>query len=80
MKSEANYSLPFACFSCRKSFKIAWTGFSPDKNDERTQGRLCPQCGQELRFCGRYFKAPAHRDAKGWREVEEAVRSGHQFN
>lgn len=79
MKSQANYSLPFACFVCRKSFKIAWSGFSPGAADPRVFGHRCPQCSAELSYCGRFFKAPPQGDVKRWREVQELVRGGQQF-
>lgn len=70
------HSLPFVCFNCRKSFKVVWSGFSPARNSPRILGQCCPECAGQLRYVGRYFKAPPKNCLKQWRKVELLFQRG----
>lgn len=70
------HSLPFACFNCRKSFKVEWNDFSPGKNDPKVLGQRCPECAGQLVYAGRYFKAPPKNALKQWRKVALLFQRG----
>ncbi len=73
------YTLPFVCFTCRKSFKIGLSEFAPRflTHEEIENATFpCPQCARRLNFVGRYFKAPRRTEVKQWQKVEELYRSG----
>ena len=63
------YLVAHACFSCRKSFKVA-----PRQNLAK-----CPGCGGELHEMGRSFKAPAFRDTEQWAKVQALYNAGFRF-
>jgi len=65
----AAYLVAHACFSCRKSFKVA----------PRQQSAKCPNCGDQLHQMGRSFKAPAIRDTEQWAKVEALYNAGFRF-
>lgn len=67
--SDGSYRVAHACFSCRKSFKIA----------PRQQSAKCPNCGGQLHQMGRSFKAPAIRDTEQWAKVEALYNAGFRF-
>ena len=67
--SSGGYLVAHACFSCRKSFKIA-TRLEPAK---------CPNCGDTLHWMGRSFKAPAARDKEQWTKVQALHQAGFRF-
>lgn len=65
------YYAPYACFSCRKSFKRrAETGLP---------GKTCPQCGGAAIGLSRNFAPPPTTDKTQWRVVEYLVRSGFRY-
>ena len=68
----AYYSLPLACFRCRKAFKKTLQPHPPTLLQEIP----CPQCGRALAFVGRYFKAPPRQNIKQWRKVELLYENG----
>ncbi|MFD2263260.1 hypothetical protein ACFSM5_10205 [Lacibacterium aquatile] len=64
------YLHPFACFSCRKSFKRA----------SQTRAVLpCPNCGGPSIGLTRKFKPPKQSDLRQWAKVEALVRNGFLF-
>jgi hypothetical protein len=65
---SARHTLPFVCFTCRKSWKIA---IEVNDDSDLTYGfRLpCPQCQSAMPFAGRYFKAPPQNALKQWAKV-----------
>jgi hypothetical protein len=69
------YRVAHACFSCRRSFKLA-----DDSKDEDTQDRFCPNCSQALRKMGRSFAAPKKTDTEQWKKVELLWNAGFRFN
>ena len=64
------YLIAYACFKCRKSFKIA-----PRQEREA----LCPGCRGIIFEMGRSFKAPAKRDRGQWAKVEALYHAGFRF-
>ena len=73
---------PFACFTCRNSFKkkVAlpklgdqWVVIRP------IQGSKCPSCGGPIYFMGVHFKAPKKTDKQQWQKVELLIRAGFDF-
>ena len=60
---------PFACFSCRVSFK---------RSAERGS-KKCSNCGGELFNMGRAFKAPKRTNKEQWKKVEKLRRAGYGF-
>jgi predicted RNA-binding Zn-ribbon protein involved in translation (DUF1610 family) len=68
--SASGYLHPYACFSCRKSFKRA----------NRVDAVLpCPECGGPSIGLTRKFKPPKHTDLQQWKKVEALVRRGFLF-
>src|SRR5688572_1968016 len=67
------YLIAHACFSCRKSFKLA-----PRSQAERPPP--CPQCSKSLREMGRAFRAPPLRNKAQWRKLELLVAAGFRFD
>ena len=64
------YLHPYACFSCRRSFKRA----------SRTEAVLpCPHCGGPSIGLTRKFKPPRQSDIRQWQKVEALVRRGFLF-
>lgn len=59
---------PHACFSCRKSWKLA-----------EASTAKCPECGGELHWMGRAFKVPRKTDKEQWSKVEALWRAGYRF-
>jgi predicted RNA-binding Zn-ribbon protein involved in translation (DUF1610 family) len=59
---------PHACFSCRKSWKLA-----------EASSAKCPECGDELHWMGRAFKVPRKADKEQWSKVEALWRAGYRF-
>jgi hypothetical protein len=66
------YLFPFACFTCRRSFKRAFK-----RGEDR---RKCPHCGGDAIMLDRKFKAPRSDDVKQWRKVQELVEAGFRFD
>lgn len=62
------YTIAHACFSCRKSFKVA-----------NTNGPRCPDCTGSLHLMGRSFKAPKKSDVDQWKKVEKLWNAGFRF-
>ena len=67
------YRIAHACFNCRKSFKIEIEYLN------YTGGHKCPQCGNELEYMGRSFKAPKQKDIKQWEKVRRLIEAGFIF-
>lgn len=69
-RAASAYLHPYACFSCRRSFKRAST----------TAAVLaCPRCAGPAIGLTRKFKPPRHDDLKQWAKVEALVRQGFLF-
>lgn len=83
--------LQYACFVCRKNFKRPQFAGSISRfmtseqaigqrkeyeGFENSREYKCPDCGGQAHFMGIDFKAPKKSDVKGWRAVEEFIRSG----
>jgi len=68
----APYLVAHACFKCRRSVKIHVGYWSP---------RLarCPECGGNLCWLGRTFRAPKRSDARQWKKVETLWQAGFRF-
>ena len=66
---SGRYLVAHACFSCRKSFKIA----------PRPQQAKCPSCSGPLHWMGRSFKTPASRDTAQWAKVQTLYQAGFRF-
>lgn len=68
-KEVQAFRFPFACFDCRKSFKLP----------ARPEGRNCPQCRTPMEMLSRKFSAPRSKDLAQWRKVRFLVEHGFRF-
>jgi len=64
-----DYLIAFACFSCRKSFKMGL----------HAKPQTCPNCGDPLKLMGRSFKTPKNTDYDEWKKVEKLWTAGYRF-
>ena len=64
------YLIAYACFACRKSWKVK-------PRDEREA--KCPECGGVTHEMGRAFKAPKKTDSEQWEKVEVLWEAGFRF-
>ena len=64
------YLIAYACFACRKSFKLA------PRSDSRA---ICANCGEIAYEMGRSFKAPPTKDAEQWAKVRALYDAGFRF-
>lgn len=63
----------FACFNCRKMFKIQPDRWHWDKDLKRMvtdHPPVCPECGGLMRRVGREFKPPRREDKDAWEAAE----------
>jgi hypothetical protein len=70
----AVYRVAQACFTCRRSFKIA--GHPPG---EAQPDARCPGCGASLKWMGRTFRTPKQSDIAEWKKVEALWNEGFRF-
>lgn len=56
----------WSCFDCRKTYN--------------RKHNKCPHCGSELKFMGKYFKAPKRNKDKEWEAVELLIDAGAIYN
>ncbi len=66
---SADYLVAHACFKCCISFKI----------EPRDGPAPCPNCGSDLAYMGRSFKAPKKSNKMQWRKVEKLWLAGIRF-
>lgn len=66
---HANCKQHYACFSCRKAFKVRGTF-----NSTATPAP-CPECKQPMTAMGLLFRAPRQRAVKAWKKLEELARN-----
>jgi hypothetical protein len=67
---SVRYLVSHACFTCRKSFKLA----------PRIGGDArCPNCSGPMFEMGRSFKAPPLRDVEQWAKVQALYEAGFRF-
>ena len=71
MAQSPPYLHPFACFSCRRSFKRP-----AGRRDEAT----CPNCGNPAVRLSRKFKPPRQENVEHWETVERLVKLGFRFD
>jgi hypothetical protein len=64
--------LPFACFTCRKSFKRP--------TQRGVTQRPCPVCGGPALQLGRYFQPPSQTKRKEWQVIEYLATHGYAFD
>ena len=69
-KLGVQYLIAHACFTCRKSFKLA----------PREGAAPCGVCGSQLCEMGRSFKAPKASDTKQWQKVQTLYAAGFRFS
>src|SRR5690606_11820866 len=63
------------CFQCRKVFKKPhW--YKMKYAPETPPTYFCPDCGEEMVYMGYKFRAPPKSDTKGWKRIEDGVKSG----
>ena len=68
--TSGSYLVAHACFTCRKSFKIA----------PRPEFKAaCPNCGGAAHEMGRSFKAPPSRNLAQWAKVQALYEAGFRF-
>jgi hypothetical protein len=63
----------YACFACRKMFRIASARFTWDKDlkmNVTEHPPVCPDCGALMRNVGRYFKPPRRDNKQAWEAAE----------
>ena len=81
--AEHTYKEPFACFTCRKSFKQQSRWELPDA-ERPAPGEprvvLCPQCRQPMADMGLDFKAPSQSEVKQWEKVRALYAAGFAFH
>jgi hypothetical protein len=65
---HANVMQHYACFACRKAFKVRGTFNST------TAPTPCPECKGLMTATGVLFRAPRQRAIKVWRRLEEMTR------
>jgi hypothetical protein len=70
VKEDPSYLHPFACFSCKRSFK---------RSAARSVERTCPHCGSVAVAMNRKFKPPPRSDEDQWRKVEFLYKPGFRF-
>jgi hypothetical protein len=68
---DKGFLCPFACFTCRKSFKRAARPGDVE--------RKCPHCGGTAVRLDRKFKPPAQDDVKQWEKVRRLYSAGIDF-
>jgi hypothetical protein len=59
---------PHACFECCKSWKLS-----------EASNAKCPECGGEIHWMGRAFKAPRKTDDEQWAKVRALWSAGFRF-
>jgi hypothetical protein len=64
--------VPYACVSCRRSFKRRRSWPLPDK-------LACSHCGEEALRVSQKFKPPARDDVRQWNKVSALLRAGFRF-
>ena len=73
------YKDHFACFDCRKTFRVRpaaeWVDEAVRAGDARRVVK-CPDCGRPMANMGLDFKSPRRRDAKQWEKVRLLYRVG----
>ena len=70
----------FACFACRKMFRIDPSRFYWDKDLKRMvtdHPPTCPDCGALMRRVNRDFRPPRREDKQAWESAELLYLSGH---
>jgi len=76
------YKEPFACFTCRKSFKHQ-SRWDLSESERPAPGAkrvvLCPQCRQPMADMGLDFKAPPQTDVEQWKKVQALYEAGFTF-
>lgn len=70
-----DYTMSYACFDCRKSFKRHFDCSPP----EYPQVIDCLECDGKFVNLGRHFKAPRRTDEKQWKKVRYLVEHGFLF-
>jgi hypothetical protein len=65
-----HYLHDYACFRCRKSFKLP----------VGRPGSVCRQCRAPLVRLGRNFRRPARNDREQWEKVRLLAEAGYRFN
>ena len=68
------YLFPYACVSCRKSFKRKVEEHEPGLPDKQ-----CPHCGGVATGLYRHFKAPPTNDILQWKKVALLIQNGFRF-
>ena len=75
------YKPHFACFNCRKAFRIPKKREDQAKAAADTRGGevLCPQCRAPMVGMGLDFKAPKQTEVKQWQKVRILCDHGFKF-
>jgi hypothetical protein len=69
---HSNAMQHYACFACRKAFKVRGT------YNSTTAPAPCPECKGPMTAMGVLFRAPRQRAVKAWRRLEELARGSPQ--
>lgn len=77
----------FACFACRKAFKIRqWEEGEPGPRKARVRPRhvprpvTCPDCARPMIDMGLDFKAPPKEDRRAWQILDILQQHGFTFH
>ncbi len=76
------YKRHYACFACRKAFRVRPTEEWADANVRSGSVTLvvkCPDCGHPMHEMGLDFKAPRKKNRKQWKKVEVLHAAGITF-
>ncbi len=76
------YKPRFACFSCRKSFRLRAEEDMPHKPRQDEQGQRitpCPQCGVQMFNIGIDFQVPKQADVAGWEAARILAQAGIRY-
>jgi len=76
------YKQHYACFQCRKVFRIPGTDGafdSPAYTDLLKRKVKCPDCRNPMALMGRDFKAPRESARKQWEKVQQLRNAGIAF-
>ncbi len=76
---EHPYKQHYACFACRKAFRIP--GTEPFVGQRSLASIVkCPDCAKPMSKMGRDFKAPRRSATKQWEKVRQLREAGFAFD
>ena len=61
------------CFECRKVFKKPEVPYYFEVKLNERKFYTCPDCGKEMQYMDKNFKAPPKKDTKKWESINKSV-------